>query len=633
MAASSFGEDKAGRNPQLIDVDFDDKNLGGGDGGLDEEDGEDPVVREVPVYLSGQLAQELHVIQYPNRPFYRPYDLPATARMKSQNKLLELEYALPPESPHLDDQAPRHLRLDRIKVQSSYLDPMTTYGLGIMQDGALHLTPLAGIFQMRASCDHVDAAPAEGEEDGMEGGAEAAGAAAAEGGGVMDEGGGEESESDAAKAAGGGPVKLQHVEFKKKESEKAAAARRTSYAFKKQQEEGEAWTELGVHSFESEASQLDYEKMFCSEAEQVGRRIKFRGGGAVYTDMYRSEKAKASSRDRGDDLSRMIMNDHHHHQQRSAALLREEIDGGGSVEEKATVVAQVEGSAAAAAAAAAAAPGGGGKRPAVMSIQHLRGGEQVAVIMERAHIVSLEQVLELNGNNVSSSSSSSYSSSSISISTNSSSSSSHARYHLNGPTLHAQTLEHLKKHAVLVRGNWVRKSSFYGLPPRLTHARDILLLLLEGYGGVNRLQFCKAARVSDEESQQLLRPVACLNKETRMWMAACPDDRAFLTVFSEVALQQQKQWREKEREKEMQAILTALGGEPDCPFPGPVMVGNVGAGGGGGGGGGRGGGGGCARAAGGCEAEAVAMEVGEAATGKCSGTAGGGGGGRGRRRK
>lgn len=334
MAASSFEEDNPDKNPQLIDVDFDDKNLGGGDGGLDEEDGDDPVVREVPVYLSSKLAQELHVIQYPNRPFYRPYDLPAAARLKSQNKLLELEYALPPESPHLDEEAPRHLRLDRIKVQSSYLDPMTTYGLGIMHDGALHLTPLAGIYQMRASCDHVDAVPAEGEEEGMEG------VATAETGVGMDEGRGEESETEATKAVGaavGGLVKLQHIEYKKRESERAAAARRTSYAFKKQQEEGEAWTELGVHSFESEASQVDYEKMFCTEAEQVGRRIKFLGGYTVYTDMYRSEKAKASSRDRGDDLSRMIMNDHHN-QQLSAALLREKMDGSVTVEDKATVI-------------------------------------------------------------------------------------------------------------------------------------------------------------------------------------------------------------------------------------------------------------------------------------------------------
>lgn len=89
------------------------------------------------------------MIQYPNRPFYRPYEAPAAARVKPANKLLELEYALPPSSEHLDEEAPRHLRLERIKVQSSYLDPMTTYAVGTMRGDALHLTPLAGIYQVR----------------------------------------------------------------------------------------------------------------------------------------------------------------------------------------------------------------------------------------------------------------------------------------------------------------------------------------------------------------------------------------------------------------------------------------------------------------------------------------------------
>lgn len=90
------------------------------------------------------------MIQYPNRPFYRPYEPPAAARVKPVNKLLELEYDLPLSSEHLDEEAPRHLRLERIKVQSSYLDPMTTYAVGTMRGDALHLTPLAGIYQVYA---------------------------------------------------------------------------------------------------------------------------------------------------------------------------------------------------------------------------------------------------------------------------------------------------------------------------------------------------------------------------------------------------------------------------------------------------------------------------------------------------
>lgn len=572
---STATEDRAAAIAMQMD-DFNDEILGGGDGGLDEEDGEDPVVREVPVYLSGHLAQELHVIQYPNRPFYRPYDVPAAARLKPHNKLLELEYALPRDSEHLDEEAPQHLRLDRIKVQSSYLDPMTTYAIGALRDGALHLTPLAGIFQMRASCEHVDAAPVGGalgvEEHLMDLGlggmvgadfvvddseAEGAvgGAAGAHGGPKM-----AVPPPPTATAGGGGgapPVKLQHIEYKKRESEKAAAARRTSYAFKKQQEESEPWTELRVHPFKSEESQRDYARMFCRETE---RPIRFKGGHGVYADMYRAEKAKASSQDRGDDLSRMIMVDHHHHQQHSAALLRDEELL--AVDDKANVLVNLADAATVPSPSSASSAATGGKNVSssssssslsapIMSIQHLRGAEQIAVIMERAHVVSLEQVLELNGG--------------------------HTHYHLHAPSSspYVQTLEHLKKHAVLVRGNWVRKSSLYGFPPRLVQARDALLLLLERHGGVNRLLFCKATNITDEESQHLLRPIAALDKETRMWVGACPDDTAFLGHFPEVVAQQQKLWRD--REKELQGILSALESDAEHTYPGPVVVAGGGA--------------------------------------------------------
>lgn len=95
------------------------------------------------------------MIQYPNRQFYRPYGTPVAARVKPANKLLELEYALPLSSEHLDEEAPRHLRLERIKVQSSYLDAMTTYAVGTMRGEALHLTPLAGIYQVGAHMHHA----------------------------------------------------------------------------------------------------------------------------------------------------------------------------------------------------------------------------------------------------------------------------------------------------------------------------------------------------------------------------------------------------------------------------------------------------------------------------------------------
>jgi len=48
---------------------------------------DDPVIRELDVYLSTQLANELYILQFPVRPAVRPYDrandnAPLQARFK-----------------------------------------------------------------------------------------------------------------------------------------------------------------------------------------------------------------------------------------------------------------------------------------------------------------------------------------------------------------------------------------------------------------------------------------------------------------------------------------------------------------------------------------------------------------------
>jgi hypothetical protein len=139
---------------------------------------------------------------------------------------------------HMDPDAPRHLKVDSIKVQSSYLDPMTTYAIGVVHKNELHLTPLAGVYQvmhthtlnqhaspmgivgadrltvplqMRPSVEHVDAAgdpEVAGEVDDEE----------------SEEEGASKASSSKAQAALQ-PLKLRHIDLKKRESDKAAAVR------------------------------------------------------------------------------------------------------------------------------------------------------------------------------------------------------------------------------------------------------------------------------------------------------------------------------------------------------------------------------------------------------------------------
>lgn len=214
---------------------------------------------------------------------------------------------------------------------------------------------------------------------------------------------------------------------------------------------------------------------------------------------------------------------------------------------------------------------GGGPGGHRVPIQQLAGAEQVAAVFERAHVVSFDMVLALANPNALATAAAALASG-------------------RDPAL--PLLEQVMKHAVLVRGNWVRKSSLCGLPPRLAAARDALLLLLVRYGGVNRMQLAQAAGLGDEEVLALLQPLARLDKDRRMWVPASPDDAGFLHRYPEAVAQQAKAWRDREKDREVGAILAAVGA-PDCPFPGPVeggvegaaVVGEAGVGGGKGGGG------------------------------------------------
>jgi len=64
------------------------------------------------------------------------------------------------DSGHYDEEAPRHLRIDRLRLQSTYTTPNIHYAVGAMQGNELHLTPVAGIYQVRRklfSCGAVGA--------------------------------------------------------------------------------------------------------------------------------------------------------------------------------------------------------------------------------------------------------------------------------------------------------------------------------------------------------------------------------------------------------------------------------------------------------------------------------------------
>ncbi|XP_059048599.1 DNA-directed RNA polymerase III subunit RPC5 [Achroia grisella] len=148
-----------------------------------EED--DPVVQEIPVFLSQALSKNLYVYQYPVRPANRDWkDVKVTnASIKPKNQLVRLEIGLDTYSdkycPSKGEQiaintdgqqeSSWHVKekdrsqyfrngiMDKIVYESS--TPCVEsrhYAVAILQDKELHCTPIQGVVQMRPSYSYYD---------------------------------------------------------------------------------------------------------------------------------------------------------------------------------------------------------------------------------------------------------------------------------------------------------------------------------------------------------------------------------------------------------------------------------------------------------------------------------------------
>ena len=208
----------------------------------DEED--DPVIKEVDVFLSKQLSDYLYLFQFPVRPASLAYDDVShlTARIKPKQQRVEMEVSVNIHSPNyskskgeqialnvdgtnLSSQAAPHMyttnMMDKQIVSSipSAIAPKR-YVAGIFRDGELHLTPLKGILELRPSFSYLDIADTKGRGPG----------------GETEEA---EEEEDEAKTV--------QVKFARRETEEARARRMASYEYVSKRREEEPWVHVRHH--------------------------------------------------------------------------------------------------------------------------------------------------------------------------------------------------------------------------------------------------------------------------------------------------------------------------------------------------------------------------------------------------
>ena len=208
-----------------------------------EEQDDDAVVREIDLYISPELSQQLYLLQYPlqraeNPNFPQGTSPPPTtiseARIKPKHGLLEIDHPLPPSNSidQLSSLTSEFSDMTHRTFQSTTIPVTTHLCLGKFSDTSgkrMHLVPLNNIRQMRPSFRHVDerGKSTTGDDDMMMG---------------------EEEEADVQNLS---DVEKKPLVFQRKESERAAMARKSSYAYMKSSQESEDWSELIVNEANS----------------------------------------------------------------------------------------------------------------------------------------------------------------------------------------------------------------------------------------------------------------------------------------------------------------------------------------------------------------------------------------------
>mmetsp|Transcript_27745 Transcript_27745/g.83178 ORF Transcript_27745/g.83178 Transcript_27745/m.83178 type:complete len:207 (-) Transcript_27745:47-667(-) len=204
----------------------------------DEDESDDEVVREIPVYLSGPSEAadraRLCLLQYPVRAKQRGEEAFCAARVKPENKVLELDAPADKGGAHFDERAPDRVKLDVRTTKSSIVAPATNYAIGTLKKGALYLAPLDETYQMRPSFAHIDAVD---PEDALP---PAPGAAAAP------------------------APRLQPVSMHKVPTAREVKDQRNTYAAKKAKEDAEAWVPLKLALSGAAASKAKRAKLEIS---------------------------------------------------------------------------------------------------------------------------------------------------------------------------------------------------------------------------------------------------------------------------------------------------------------------------------------------------------------------------------
>nr|CAG4647122.1 EOG090X07NA [Megafenestra aurita] len=232
-------------------------------------DKNDPVIKEIPVFLSKNLLHKLYVFQYPLCSVSVETEKPniIASRIKPILQEVELEIEISTKTQNYDkskgeqicinaDGSDKHERPDHQNFfKGSFMDKITftstkallnpgRFAIGILTDGEIHFNPVHGILHVKPSFPYLDKSDKSLKETGNEA-----------------ESGDEEVAEQIT------------VKFARTESDRTKALREKSFGFLQKKNAEEAWIHTKFFPFRSEESKLERNHLICDKSDETVQNI------------------------------------------------------------------------------------------------------------------------------------------------------------------------------------------------------------------------------------------------------------------------------------------------------------------------------------------------------------------------
>lgn len=228
--------------------------------GADDDD--DDIVLRIPVQLRpADDRMPLCLFQYPLRPRWRPYHLDElkAARVRPEQRQVDFTLGMECDPSHYDEDSPAPLSSIQLASTSTRKHP-TSYAIAMLRTDeqgtptALSLTPLSTTVQLRPSFAQLNSGEASPDSS-----TKGTPARSPRGGRHSDTGAdsGVGDEDDMEEGEEGGEASMTPLPtplFRPAQTEREIEARRSSHAFLVEEREKEPWSQVQLHTPDSDAS-------------------------------------------------------------------------------------------------------------------------------------------------------------------------------------------------------------------------------------------------------------------------------------------------------------------------------------------------------------------------------------------